>query len=197
MGFIYFNKPLLIQKRKSKIFKIFKNRIKFQSASDLTLDRRNHRPIFQRVIQTQKKHLLPIFVFTIGVKCKTESDNRCWIGFLIGVSNKCKYDTRTHTHTHTHTHMHARTHARTDTHIHTHTHAHTHARTHSSNVEGNKLPKDLTPQHMIRTRDLLVEPDGQKWTNDPPPPPNTAFIQVQKKAIKRLRGKLFVISKNM
>ena len=93
------------------------------------------------------------------------------------------------THAHTHTHAHA--------HAHAHTHAHTHARTHSSNVEGNKLPKDLTSQHMIRTRVLLVEPDGQKWTSDPPPPPNTAFIQVQKKPIKRLRGKLFLISKNM
>ena len=53
--FIYFNKSLLIQKHNGKIFKIFKKRIMFQSASDLTLDQRNHRPLFQRVIQTQKK----------------------------------------------------------------------------------------------------------------------------------------------
>ena len=58
----------------------------------------------------------------------------------------------------------------THAHAHAHAHTHMHARTDSSNVEGNKLPKDLTPQDMIRTRVLLVEPDGQKWTSDPPPP---------------------------
>ena len=36
------------------------------------------------------------------------------------------------------------------------------------NVEWNKLPKVLIPQHRIRTRVLLVEPDGQKWTSDFP-----------------------------
>ena len=37
-----------------------------------------------------------------------------------------------------------------------------------SNVEINKLPEVLKPQHRIRTRDVLVEPDGQKWTSDFP-----------------------------
>ena len=51
-----------------------------------------------------------------------------------------------------------------------------------------------SPQHRIRTRVLLVEPDGQKWTSDFQK--NTAFIPVQEMPIKRIRGKLFLISNN-
>ena len=51
------------------------------------------------------------------------------------------------------------------------------------------MPKDLTPQHMIRTRDLLVEPDGQKWTNDPPPPKYGVYTGT-KEGDKKTSGKV-------
>ena len=64
-----------------------------QPATDLTLDRRKHIPLFKRVTQLQKKkNLLPILVFTIGVKCKSEPDDRRWVGFVVGVSNELEYD---------------------------------------------------------------------------------------------------------
>ena len=46
--------PLIIKNRKRKIFKIFLNRIMFEPAIDLTLDRRKLIPLFQRVIREQK-----------------------------------------------------------------------------------------------------------------------------------------------
>ena len=119
----------------------------FQSVSDLTLDRRNHIPLFQREIQTQKNAPTPnMFIYCRG-KCKTEPDNQCWVGFIIRVTHARthKSNTPTHAYTHTpmHTHPHTHTRAQTRTPTHTHipghpctcararTHTYTHARAHT------------------------------------------------------------------
>ena len=56
-------------------------------STDLTLEG----SLFQRV-GTATKKLVPILVLTLGIKGKSELDDRSWTCFLTGVSNECKYD---------------------------------------------------------------------------------------------------------